>query len=116
MHGFWKMLLGKGETENREAHKKFNDAIPNLPGFKPEDHPAVAGPLANGYAAADYRRMNSRAKSKLEHAADAEIQKALRQYEKENHVSSYMTDPRFLEWLNERPLPSGVLRQAKVRR
>ena len=107
------MLSGRGEKEYRKQHKDFNDAIPDNyePGMTIEEkaakHPAYSGPMANGMDAANYCRANDchGPKSKAEHRQFPLMHKLLEQYERENHVSSYIDNPRFLDWLKRKQLP-----------
>lgn len=108
MKGIWKMLTGQGEKEYRQQHKAFNDAIPDdwngdeTIEEKAAKHPAYSGATARSHEAFDYRRAHYMRgpQSKREHEEFAAMQKKLAQYEKENRVSSYMTDSGFLEWLD----------------
>jgi hypothetical protein len=82
MKGPWKMLTGKGGREHRDAHREFDNAIPNRFPFRAGDvvrtgpgdmdirdlrpgderlpsHPAYEGPLAKTRDAELYRRAHA---------------------------------------------------------
>ena len=71
MQGFWAMLTGKGEKNNRAKRKAFHDAIPD---YGTDNHPAAA---SNSNEAMGYRRANQAhgLKSKWDHAIFDEHQR-----------------------------------------
>src|SRR5687768_1801168 len=94
MKGIWKMLTGEGEREYREQHRRFDDAIPNAPGFDERDHPAAR---SNSSDAMNYRRANAchGLKSKQEHklfASKQRIQAREQETRQEERAGSW-------EWL-----------------
>jgi len=127
MKGIWKMLTGQGEKEYRQEHKEFEDAIPDGYPFRADgyvrygpgpmdyrketasdcdlpEHPAHGGRFENTMQASNYRRANSMygPQARQEHERFSATQRELARYEKENRVRSYMSDPAFLDWLEEK--------------
>lgn len=98
MRGFWKMLTGQGERENRQARKSFWDAIPDAPGFDERDHPAAQ---SNSNEAMNYRRANAAhgLKSKFEHRKFASLQAARAAYERQVRNVNAADRMPFEDWL-----------------
>jgi hypothetical protein len=123
MKGLWKMLSGRGEREYRDAHREFDNAIPDRFPFRAGDvvrfgpgemdirdvrpgderlpvHPAYEGRLSRTRDAEMYRRAHSNGgTTKAEHEKLIEYQRT------HNHKGEYIGDSELKGYLDRNGIP-----------